>query len=296
MGRGHALVISVLSTGCWWFQDTVTHHPYTAEWHQMWNTVIYFAFFLMVIFAGYAARQQRDANRARIDLLERSQKLERQIISISEREQQRIGRDLHDGLGQHLVAIGLAADSVRDDLEKGSGASVFEAGKIADLLHEAVVRTREIARGLSPIDRDEGGLAEALEELATGATQLSGIPCSFLSDGPDIAHDPVRDLHLFRIAQEALNNAIKHARPKVIVIALEYVDGGISLRVSDDGVGLPVDASGRDGMGFNIMRYRARMVGGELETQPNFPTGTVVACSIPHIAEARAAQELTLHE
>ena len=283
LGWQWAVVISILSTFSWWVQDTFTGHYYSHEWYQIWDAIVRFIFFLLVMTAGSAVRRQRDANRARIALLERSQELEREIIRISEREQQRIGRDIHDGLGQHLVAIGLAADSLRDDLQRESCAGAREAAKVAGLLHEAVARTRDIARGLSPVDCDEGGLVSALNELATSTTQLSGIPCSFLCDGPPIIQDPVRDPHLFRIAQEALNNAIKYARPKIIVIALESLNGGVFLRITDDGFGIP---PGREksggGMGFNIMRYRARVVGGELDIQPNSPAGTIVTCSIRH--------------
>lgn len=279
-GDREAAYIAALSTVTWWCSDTASGHRYSHEWFQVWHAAIRFMLFYLVIVAGSAFRQQRDANRARIELLERSQKLEKEIINISEREQQRLGRDLHDGLGQYLVAIGMAADSLKDDLEKESLRGAREVGRIADLLHQAVIRTRELARGLSPVDRHEGGLEAALEELATSATQLSGISCSFISDGPASGQDPVRSLHLFRIAQEAVNNAIKHARPKLIVIALEAGEDHLALRVSDDGQGLkePNDAGG--GMGFNIMRYRARMIGGNLEISPNFPTGVVVSCSM----------------
>jgi signal transduction histidine kinase len=293
VGSSQAILIAVLSTLSWWWADTMTGHPYSQEWYQVWDAVVRLIFFLLVIFAGNAVRQQRDANRARIDLLERSQELEREIISISEREQQRIGHDLHDGLGQYLVAIGLVADSLRDDLEKKSaGHTADQAGKVADLLHKAVINTRDIARGLSPVDMDEGGLESALEDLAATTTELSGISCSFLCDGPLLARNTTRDLHLFRIAQEALNNAVKHARPKVVVIVLEAVDGGLSLRVSDDGVGLPIDLAKSSGMGFNIMRYRARVIGGELDIQPNSPTGTVVTCAVKAAASIPRNEEL----
>lgn len=280
-GRNLAIVISVLSTLSWLLQDTASHHPYSQEWYQIWDAVVRFMFFLLVMGLASAVRHQRDANRARIELLERAAELEHEIISISEREQERIACDLHDSLGQYLVAIGMSADSLKDDLEKEELRGAQEAGKIADLLHNAVVQIRDISRGLSPVDRDEGGLEAALEELADGAARLSGISCSFICDGNIPLRDNTQAVHLFRIAQEALNNAIKHARPKVIVIALKAVNGSLTLRVSDDGIGLKANGSKeRKGMGFNIMRYRARALGGTLEIEPNAPTGTVVTCSL----------------
>jgi signal transduction histidine kinase len=280
-GRNLAIIISVLSTLSWLLQDTASHHPYSQEWYQIWDAIVRFMFFLLVMGLASAVRHQRDANRARIELLERTTELEREIISISEREQERIGCDLHDGLGQYLVAVGMSADSLKDDLEKESLRGAPEAGKIADLLHNAVVQIRDISRGLSPVDRDEGGLEAALEELTNSATRLSGIPCSFICDGHAPLQDNPQAVHLFRIGQEALNNAIKHGRPKLIVIALEAGNGSLTLRVSDDGIGMEANGSKeRKGMGFNIMRYRARMLGGTLEIQPNSPTGTVVTCSM----------------
>lgn len=280
IGVRFAVIIAVLSTISWWWADSATGHPYSREWLQVWDAITRLMFFLLAIAAGSAVRKQRDANRSRIDLLEHSQELEREIINISEREQQRIGRDLHDGLGQYLVAVGMAADSLRDDMEKESAQGASQIGKIADLLHTAVVRVRDLSRGLSPVDRDEGGLEAALEELTASASRLSGIPCSFICDGPVSVPDNERAVHLYRIAQEGLNNAIKHAGAKIIVVALEACNGSLSLRISDDGTGMePANPKGR-GMGFNIMRYRARELGGTLEIQPNSPRGTVVVCSI----------------
>ncbi|HWB59400.1 MAG TPA: sensor histidine kinase, partial [Chthoniobacteraceae bacterium] len=278
-GRNLAIAISVLSTFSWWLQDTASHHPYSQEWYQVWDAIVRWMFFLLVMGLADTVRRQRDANRARIELLERSQELEREIIRVSEREQERIGYDLHDGLGQYLVAIGMSADSLKDDLEKEKLRGATEAQKIADLLHNAVVQIRDIARGLSPVDRDEGGLEAALEELADSASRLSGISCSYICDGTVPMLDNAQSVHFFRIAQEAMNNAIKHGRPKVVVIALEAGNGNLTLRVTDDGIGLDPDKNGK-GMGLNIMRYRARALGGTLEIQPNFPTGTVITCTM----------------
>ena len=292
-----AMAIAVMSALTWWGVDTALRHPYSREWLQVWDATVRFIFFLLVIASGSAIRKQRDANRAQIALLERSQKLEREIIGISEREQQRIGRDLHDGLGQYMVAIGMAADSLKDDLEKESLRGAPEMKRISDYLHNAVVRIRDISRGLSPVDRDEGGLEAALEELATSASRLANIPVTFICEGFLPVNNNERAVHLFRIAQEALGNAIKHGRPKLIVIALETDGNGISLRVSDDGTGIdPVLSKTSRGMGFNIMHYRARMAGGTLDIQPNSPTGTVVTCSIPDISSTPSNPDSISHE
>jgi len=234
----------------------------------------------LIVSAWDGLRTQRDANRARIELLERSQKLEQEIVSISEREKRTIGRDLHDDLGQCLVAIGFATDALKRDLENKAPVCAPAASQIADRLNNAVIRTRNLARGLSPVDQGEMGLEIALEQLALASSRLSGVSCSFITDGDGMKPDNMRDLHIYRIAQEAINNAMKYARAKTIVVALETEGDTISVRISDDGVGFDTASKKRHGMGLNIMQYRARTIGGELEIQANSPTGTVVSCTL----------------
>jgi len=138
------------------------------------------------------------------------------------------------------------------------------------------------------VDQDEGGLESALEELASSTSKLTGISCSFVPSGLVPPLDSAPAIHLFRIAQEAVSNALKHGHAKSVVIALDTSDGAWSLRVSDNGVGFVPSVTERKGMGLSIMRYRARMIGGELEIQPNSPTGTVVACTVARNANRHA--------
>jgi signal transduction histidine kinase len=164
-------------------------------------------FFCLVMFAGAIFKQQRDSIRDRVELLERSQQLEREIINISEREQQRIGRDLHDGVCQYLAAIGFTAAMLNRDLERDSSIRAEKAGEIAHLLQDAAKRTRDLARGLSPVDRDEGGLESALNELALSTSKLAGISCSFICFGPVQIRDNARAVHLLRApAQKGIDS------------------------------------------------------------------------------------------
>jgi len=275
-----AVLISVLSTFAWWWVDKASGHLYSSEWLRVWDGIVRLMFFCLVMFAGWTFGQQRAAIRARLELLERSQQLEEEIISISEREQQRIGRDLHDGVCQYLAAIGYSASMLKQELERESHILSEAAGEIADLLQNAAALTRDLARGLSPVDRDEGGLESALEELASSTSRIAGISCSFICPEPVMVRDNTQAVHLFRIAQEALSNALKHGHAKSVVIALESGDEACSLRVSDDGVGFLPTNGERNGMGLSIMRYRARVIAGRLEIQSNSPTGTVVVCTI----------------
>jgi signal transduction histidine kinase len=275
-----ATMISVLCTALWWWADKASGHYYPSEWLRLWEAIMRFAYFALVMFAGWAFKKQRDNIRARLELLERAQQLEQEIITISEREQERIGRDLHDDVCQYLAAIGFSASMLKQQLESQSHALAKNAGDIASLLQDAAMRTRDLARGLSPVDRDEGGLNSALEELASTSSKLAGISCTVICPENVPVTDNIQAIHLFRIAQEALSNAIKHGRAKSVVIALEVSDGAFSLRVSDDGVGFNPLPGERKGMGLKIMRYRARMISGKFEIQPNSPSGTVVVCTI----------------
>ena len=291
-----AIAISILSTIAWWAVDRAVGHVYSIEWLRIWDAVVRLMFFSLVLFAGWSVKRQRDEARARIELLERSEQLEKEIIEVSEREQQRIGRDLHDGTCQYLAAIGITASMLKREVEKISPSHASRIGEVASHLRDAATRVRELARGLSPVDRDEGGLESALEELASSMAKLTGISCSFVCPGPASNLESIPAIHLFRIAQEAVSNALKHAHAKTVVIALDTSDGACSLRVSDDGVGFAASINERKGMGLSIMRYRARIIGGELEIQPNSPTGTVVACAIPTSTERRPVPQAVKNE
>ena len=150
-------------------------------------------------------------------------------------------------------------------------------------------RAREVARGLSPVDRDEGGLESALEELAVSTSRLTGVSCDFLCTEAMSMPDPIRAVHLFRIAQEAVSNALRHGRARSIIIALEAGGGELALRVSDDGAGFVPGTPTAGGMGLNTMRYRARVLSGALEIYPNTPSGTVVSCVVRCDAMSSAA-------
>ena len=284
-----AVVLSVLSTVAWWWADKAAGHHYSTEWLRVWEAIMRFLYFSLVMFAGWAFKKQRDNIRARLELLERAQQLEQEIITISEREQQRIGRDLHDEVCQYLAAIGFTASMLKQKLEARSDTLAQTAGDIASLLQDAAMRTRDLARGLSPVDHDEGGLESALEELASTTSRLAEISCSVIFQETVPIMDNIQAIHLFRIAQEALSNALKHGHAKAVVIALEASDGTCSLRVSDNGIGFQPSSGERKGMGLSIMRYRARMFAGILEIKPISPTGTVVFCTIYRKASSTRA-------
>jgi signal transduction histidine kinase len=238
-------------------------------------------FFIFVAIGSSALKTQRAVVEARLALLEHTQQLEHEIISISEREQRRIGQDLHDGLCQFLAGIGCAAASLRGDLEKLQLKSEADvADELATLLQDAVVQTRNLARGLVPLNMDEVGLASALEELTLSVTRLTGTQCIFETTGVGNALDDSAAMHLYRIAQEAINNAIKHGKAQKISVSLGGRRASAILRIADNGRGISREAASSRGMGLNIMKYRARLCSGELCIAPQPHGGTLVTCAI----------------
>lgn len=281
------LLMALLCAITWWWADVQAGHPYLRSWQEGWEVFVRCGFFLITAVGTAAVRQQRDASASRIALLEYSQRLEREIISIGEREQERIGQDLHDGICQSLAALSCSAASLKSDLEgRGLAAEAKVADNLAQFLRDAVVQTRNLARGLVPVQMDEAGLASALEELTASATRLLGIRCAYESDGVPLIRDNVIAMHLYRIAQEAINNATKHGRATNILVSLSENGEAMTLKIADDGAGISKTASGRDGMGLGLMHYRARLVGGELSVEEPPDGGTVISCGFPLRQEA----------
>ena len=211
----------------------------------------------------------------------RRKRLEREVLDVCEREQRRMGQDLHDGLGQLLTGIGLMSQALQQRLTEPDTRAARDAGEVTALIQQAVAQARDLARGLRPVSLESDALERSLEELALFEQKVTGINCDVRVDQPiEVPNDAVAT-HLYRIAQEALNNAAKHARPSRVVIRLRRTGNGLSLTVEDDGVGINPSSAGGTGMGLQIMRYRARMIGATLDVGRGPGGGTVVACMVP---------------
>ncbi|HEX5037849.1 MAG TPA: response regulator [bacterium] len=211
-----------------------------------------------------------------LEQVARKKRLERELLDVRERERGRIGRELHDGLGQHLTGIALHAQVLCGALKDKKLAEADHAFRIAHMINEAIQEAGRLARGLAPVVLEQRGLKAALEELTSGIETASGVPCR-LEWSPDV-RDPGQDaaIHVYRLVQEAVNNAAKHAAAKAVRVQVAGDGEGTMIRISDDGVGLPEKASEKGGMGLNIMRYRAGVIGASLELMPNENGGTVV--------------------
>ena len=191
--------------------------------------------------------------------------MEKQITGISDREQQRIGQDLHDSLCQHLVSVAFAGELLRENLSRQHAPEAVQAEAIVEMVNEGITEARNLARGLYPVRLEVDGLASALEELAASVQARTGIACRFSCDEPLCVFDEAAGSNLFRIAQEAINNAVKHGGCHAISIGLGAVEEEVTLTVKDDGVGLPESLDLKGGMGLSIMNYRAGMIGASLD-------------------------------
>ncbi len=216
--------------------------------------------------------------------ISRQKELEDEIVQISEKEQRRIGQDLHDDLCQQLASIGCLAKVLQQELvAKGNGETAGALGQLGEMLSSANVRAREISRGLAPAVIQREGLTSALEELASRTRKVFGVPCRFHCPDPVFVEDEKNAVQLYRIAQEATANAVKHSDATEIEIALSLLPGHLQLRIRDDGRGLPPEAASRSsGLGLLTMNYRAGILGGELEIQSGPGEGTTITCTAPH--------------
>ena len=219
-----------------------------------------------------------DQKKAQAILEDRARGLEGEILAISDREQRRIGQDLHDSLCQHLTAIAFMARSVALRLKNHRVIEVEHIEKIAELINDGVTEARTIARGLHPVEMEPPGLVTALATLVKQPHWP--VPCRLEADEEISVQDSTVALHLYRIAREAVINANKYARAREIIVRMRRSAKGIELSVIDDGVGISANSPLGSGMGFHIMQYRARSMGARLEIKPIKPHGTRVTCYV----------------
>jgi len=217
---------------------------------------------------------------------EERRRLEQEIIEVSEAERQRIGHDLHDDLGQQLAGLSWLSLVLSQKLEAQNSPETGSAARIAELLGNALSLTRSLARGLQPVPVEAGGLMAALNGLAARNAEMFKIRCRFICRRPVHFRQPAAATHLFRIAQEAVTNAVKHGRARQVRIALSSSRGNLMLSVTDDGEGLKKPAAAHDGLGMRIMHYRAETLGGTLAFHKKRGGGTRVTCTIPMPADS----------
>ncbi len=207
-------------------------------------------------------------------------RLEREILAVGERERHAIGADLHDNLGQQLTALELMCTALKADaaphpkIAKG-------LDTLGRMLREAITQTRALARGLVPVGSDPDALQIGLTEFASRIDSLGRVRCAFECPQPILVKDDFTAGHLYRIAQEAVNNALKHSRAGHITLRLTQAGTTLTLAITDDGVGLPKSRTSRRGLGLGVMQHRARAIGAELEIVSKRDSGVTVECRLP---------------
>jgi signal transduction histidine kinase len=221
------------------------------------------------------------------DITERKQ-LEQEIIDVANREQQRLGNDLHDGLGQELTGVALMLRSLVNRLGPTSKAIRDDVDEIVRLVNHSIESTRSLAHGLSPVTRDHGGLPAALRSLVSRSRESYKIDIRLRSYIPhDLPIDEATANHLYRIAQEAINNAAKHGLARSIRVGLRANAATLRLSISDNGIGIGGKKTLGTGMGLKIMEYRARMIGGAVKIMANRASGTQIRCICPRTSPGK---------
>ena len=215
---------------------------------------------------------------AAIEITE-NKRLEREIQEISEQEKRRIGQDLHDGLGQYLTGIACMVKVVEQKLANRDLAEASDVKKITSMVNETIAQARDLARGLSPVELENNGLQAALQELASRVSR-TGVNCEVKAPTFTRVYDNAAAVHLYRIAQEAVNNAVKHGCAKNIFVTLNTQNNQVELTVQDDGCGLPKSGPKATGMGLRVMNYRASMIGATVSIGSAPTCGTLVRCVV----------------
>ena len=261
--------------------------PTPAEWHfrthavplqdRGWFVPVVAGVLLTVlVLAGTSILTSRREMRQR----RRQQELEHEILGIAERERRRIGRDLHDVLGQRLTGISFQCHVLRAMVASGDASSVERVEEIESAVRESILETRTLAYAFYPAEVDRGDLKTALGNLVTSAVKGFGGTCTYRHHGGPGELGREQALNLYRMVQEALNNAMRHSGAETIEVELRQEDGRWIVQVRDDGRGFD---TGRPagGMGLQIMRYRADLIGGELVVDSRPGDGTTIRCMVP---------------
>jgi len=286
VGRGFAVATAVLSVGVWFAGDFAAGAPFHNRFVLFWNAAIALAFYLLTIALLSIVKAAQESLEARVrlrtseltDEMTGRERLEKEILAVSERERRLIGHDLHDSLCQHLTGTALAGQVLGEKLASKSLPEADAAYRVVELIEEGITLARNLARGLSPFQLEADGLPVSLETLAATTSDQFGVACRFASETRPEIRDLAKATHLYRIVQEAISNAVRHGKAKNVTIRLEQDDEEITLRIEDDGMGMQEPQANHPGMGLRIMRHRATMMGGSFRVE-RMARGTAVACT-----------------
>jgi signal transduction histidine kinase len=319
IGRTAGLLMVFACMLMWLISELLAPAGFIPDFNFYWNVLIGLGVFLIAAWLASLVREFHDALEAHVqqriaalsaEVAMRRQTetqlrdLEQKVLEVSEREKRGLGEDLHDGLSQDLIGLAIAAKLVAQKLRDNRA---VDAGQVEDIvagINRAAARTRGLAQGLYPLQLERHGLTSALRDFCDEIERTFQIPCHFVCDPKLDVSDPRLAREFYRIAQEAVRNALKHAQPKNISVLLSQGNeqirlcvaedgtpadlgcractqkGQVTLCVADDGVGFPKECH-FTGMGLAIMSYRARLLGAQLRIQRPPAGGTRVTCTLP---------------
>ena len=295
VGLSFALLVSGLSIASWLVGDWAAGVVYPNRFVPIWNAVITLCSYLIVIglllrlkslHQTLEGRIRQRTSALRHEIATRKQ-LEKEVAEVTEREQRRIGHELHDTVCQHLTATSLSLQVLSGKLSEASLPQTKDADVSVRLIEEAIDLTRSLAKGLFPLELEGEGLAGALRELCQSTADRYRIQCEFGADPQTPTLDSTTTTYLYRIAQEAVTNAAKHGHVSRVSVGLSRVDGNLTLSISDDGIGLPASIPTDQGLGLRIMASRAGMIGATFSAKNKSEGGAIVVCSLPVTSEVK---------
>jgi PAS domain S-box-containing protein len=217
--------------------------------------------------------------------------LEQSMLEVAEREQRRIGQDLHDSLGQQLTGVAMFQSVLQQSLSERALPEAETVARVGSLLEDIREDLRRIVAGLHPVAEEPDGLMSGLGRFTTSICELYRVDCRFECPNPVLIHDKEVATHLFRIAQEAVGNAFRHGKAKRITVSLRGSDSEVVLEIRDDGHGMPKHSRKLSGFGVQIMKSRAEAIGGNLEIFRLQGNGTLIRCSVPEPEWLKAHDE-----
>jgi signal transduction histidine kinase len=283
-GLYFGLACSVISVAAWIASDLFAGIPTVGAWNLGMALAAYVVFAVLLsklrTVLGDLENRVRERTKAlRREIAER-ERLDREIAEVADRERRRLGQDLHDSLCQHLTGTALTAQTLREKLAIRSAPEIGEADKVVRYLEEGIDLSRNLARGFFSPELEAEGLMFALQSLAENTSERFQIACEFESEGLVRVPDSAAATQLYRIAQEAVMNAIKHAGARRVDIRLEESAANLTLSISDDGVGLPEKLTDQEGLGMRLMSHGAALIGAKFYAGRNPDGGTIVSCRV----------------
>ena len=283
-GLVFGLTFSVLSVSAWIVSDLSAGIPHVGVWNIAMALTAYAVFAILLsklrsVLGNLENRVRERTKALRREIAER-ERLDREIAEVADRERRRLGQDLHDSLCQHLTGTALTAQTLREKLAARSAPEIAEADKVVRYIEDGIDLSRNLARGFFSPELEAEGLMFALQSLAENTSERFQIACEFEGDAVVRVPDSTVATQLYRIAQEAVMNAIKHANAERVSIRLTKSTASLTLAIIDDGVGLPEKAPQTEGLGMRLMSHGAALIGAEFQARRNPPGGTIVTCTV----------------